>query len=79
VTNENIEYPETDLVERYLELVDMGADFDDPRLAELRQRMTESEWRQIVFRLREEAEAAERKRLALEAQGRIRGWDRKLK
>jgi hypothetical protein len=80
MSNEKIEYPEpTDLVERYLELVDMGADFEDPRLEELRRRMTEDEFRQTAFRLRDEAETAERKKRALEAYGRIRGWDRKPK
>jgi hypothetical protein len=62
-----VQFPEPpiDVVETYLALVDCGAEFEDPRLEELRQRMTNDELGRIVTQLREEAEAASRKARAL--------------
>jgi hypothetical protein len=44
--------PQIDRVDLYLALVDSGAEFSDPRLAQLREQLTASERARLVAQLR---------------------------
>jgi hypothetical protein len=63
--------PQADQVEVYLALLDAGAAFGDPRLAQLREQLTSSERARLVGQLRADSEVTTRRADALEKQIRI--------
>jgi hypothetical protein len=63
--------PKVDRVDLYLALLDSGAEFGDPRLAELRTLMSEPERARLVAQLRADSAVMVRRANALEAQMRI--------
>jgi hypothetical protein len=56
------------LIEEYCDLVENGADFDGPRLEELRERMSRAEVAYVVNRLRGESEALHKEAEELRAE-----------
>jgi hypothetical protein len=63
--------PEVDLVDVYLALLDSGAEFEHPRLAELRALLSEDERARLVAQLRVDSARTTRRADALEKQMRI--------
>ena len=63
--------PQADSIEVYLALVDSGAEFEDPRLAQLREQLTVSERARLVAQLRADSEVTTRRADAIEQQLRI--------
>ena len=63
--------PPINRVDVYLALVDAGAEFEDPRLAELRALLSEPERAHLVAQLRADSGVMTRRANALEAQMRI--------
>jgi hypothetical protein len=63
---------DTDIVKEYFNLAEQGAPFDDPRLALMRERMTDADAMEVMARLRRSAEAVSKEAAALEAFGRAK-------
>jgi hypothetical protein len=63
--------PPIDRVGAYLGLIDAGASFDDPLLAELREQLTAAERARLAAQLRKDAETTTRRADALEKQMRL--------
>jgi hypothetical protein len=62
--------PQADSIEVYL-AVDSGAEFEDPRLAQLREQLTVSERARLVAQLRADSEVTTRRADAIEQLLRI--------
>jgi hypothetical protein len=65
---ERMEPMNATLIEEYCDLVENGADFDGPRLEELRERMSRAEVAYVVNRLRGESEALHKEAEELRAE-----------
>jgi hypothetical protein len=63
--------PQVDPVDVYLALLDAGAEFEDPRLAQLRALLSEDERARLVAQLRAASEVTTRRADVLEQQLRI--------
>ncbi len=61
---------DTDIVNEYFALADQGADFDDPRLELMRERMTDAQLDAVMDMLDASAEANAKEAAALEARKR---------
>jgi len=62
----------TTLIDQYCRIADEGAEFGDPRLEMLRERMSRAEVAQVVDRLRAEGEALHKEADELRAEARRR-------
>jgi hypothetical protein len=73
MTNKVVAFPppQVDLVDVYLALVDSGAEFDDPRLIELRTLLSDDQRARLIAQLRADSTVTTRRANALEAQMRI--------